>query len=184
VFTRFEKSNVLAAARRMVSYWHERKKAFGDERAYLPMNLSRQYGKSALLPQDVKTLQAGHWLHLPRCKQQQHSGRTVLYHDHSMEPLQEQTTITVTTRILFFMLQIALENEASRKQGFVLLINISNPYAAGLDKTAFPVTMRDLMTKAMPMKIEHVYLICHSPSFNDDSDRDAFITTSESCCSS
>lgn len=177
----------MAAARRMVSYWKERKAAFGDERAFLPMNLVSGHG--ALSPEDVNTLQAGHWLHLPRCDhhhQQNKSRCTVLYHDHSMEPHEDMTTTTAPTtcsfaRIIFFMLQIALENEASREQGFVLLLDVSNPFAACFDE-AFEETMRGLMSKAMPMKIYHINLICNPPPFNDCNDRKAFVKTSKSFC--
>jgi hypothetical protein len=84
-------------------------------------------------------------------------GRTVLYYDRSKCPLSLQHDDEMASRrILFFALQTAMVNETARKNddGFVLLVNMSNPFAA------FDL---DIARHSMPIKVASIHLICSQP---------------------
>ena len=105
-------------------------------------------GNGAMTANDIKTLQLGYLTSLP-CDSM---GRAVLYYDRSKRPSQcEQAP----RRILFFTLQTAMENESSRNNGFVMLVNMLNPFAA------FDL---EVARHSMPMKVAIIHLICNHPS--------------------
>jgi len=76
VFLRYENFNCWNTACRIVSYWEERKRVFG-EKAFLPLAL---VGESALSEEAVRAIHAGFAFGLPNDSE----GRSVLYYDISI----------------------------------------------------------------------------------------------------
>jgi hypothetical protein len=118
---RFHEFDSLAAARRIANHWKKRKRAF------LPITLLT--GQGAMTADDVRILQIGYCINLPRDKK----NRTVLYVDVSKR--RPDTTPFRRKVCIFFLLQCVMENETSRNDAFVLLFNISNPFAANFEPT-------------------------------------------------
>jgi hypothetical protein len=140
----------LAAARRLANYWKIRKEIF-QERAFLPtVDLS---GHGALTADDVRILQTGYCIHLPRDEQ----GRSVLYADNS----KKRSDVTPSQRTKFFIFQCMMENQKTHTDGFVMLFNISNPFAANYEPNNGKV-IRFLLDQCMPVKSIRVHVI-HIP---------------------
>jgi hypothetical protein len=136
----------------LANYWRTRKQVF-HERAFLPINLSVEHG--ALTAYDVRMLKTGYCINLPRDEQ----GRSVLYLDMSKKPPEMSQTSLGT---IFFFGQRYMENEVSRTDGFVLLRNISNPFAAdGPPEEA--ALSKELMVSCMPIRPHRVHLLYISP---------------------
>jgi hypothetical protein len=79
----------------------------------------------ALTTDDVQVLKTGYCINLPRDLHQ----RSVLYFDLS----KKRPETIPSLRIIFFLGQCLMENEATRTLGFVGLYNISNPYAVNFE---------------------------------------------------
>jgi hypothetical protein len=80
----------------------------------------------AMTSEDVITLKTGTARHLPRDTQ----GRTVFFCDGS----KKRPDVIPSFRFIFFLYQIMMENEVSRTDGYVVIYNVSNPYANSFDK--------------------------------------------------
>jgi hypothetical protein len=147
---RFEQGNVVAAARRLASYWKHRKETFGD-RAFLPLDLS---GQGALTVEDVRTLQTGYLLNCPRDENK----RSVLYYDRSKRPQDDKAS----ARILFFALHSTMPNEESQTGGFVLLMNLSNMFSSDINisKVQFASC---LIQDAMAIRVARIHLVYRPP---------------------
>jgi hypothetical protein len=90
-YLRFDSYNTWAAARRLVDYWQGRVELFGEERAYLPLRLTRSPPpantaaetpstiQSALDDLDVEVVNCGTYMVLPKDS----VGRPVILHDRS-----------------------------------------------------------------------------------------------------
>ena len=72
-FLRCEQWDAWAAARRVATYWEYRVKVFGEERAFLPMELLS--GEGALMADEVEALLCGGFQVLP----EDSVGRTLIY---------------------------------------------------------------------------------------------------------
>jgi Divergent CRAL/TRIO domain len=128
-----------------------RREVFGNNRAFLPMNLS---GQGALTEDDVKTLQTGYLLNCP----DDENKSSVLYYDRSKRPQDDKAS----ARILFFALQSTMANEASQKDGFVLLMNLSNVFSSDINISKVQFASR-LIQEAMPIRVKRIHLVCRPP---------------------
>jgi hypothetical protein len=112
-------------------------------------------GQNAMSADDVKTLETGYLLNLPRDEKK----RTVLYYDRSKRPHEDKAS----PRILFFALQSAMQNEAElQTDGFILLINVSNPFASSFNNSKIQLAS-SLIKHSMACTVKKVHLICHQP---------------------
>jgi CRAL/TRIO domain len=120
------------------------------------MNLS---GNGALTQDDVETLQTGYLLNCP-CDHENNS--SVLYYDRSKRPQNDKAS----ARILFFALQSTMANAASQKDGFVLLVNLSNVFSSDFNiaKVRFASS---LLQVAMPIRVKRIHLVCRPPGGRD-----------------
>jgi hypothetical protein len=115
---------------------------------------------------DVRILKTGYIVHLPRDQK----GRTVLYADVSKRP----ADTVPSPRIIFFFGQLVMENEASRRcskeeeeedgngGGFVLIRNISNPFAVDIPP-ANAQCIKECLASCMPIRPHMVHLLYISP---------------------
>lgn len=141
-----------------------RKEVF-EERAFFPIDLS---GNAAMTSDDVKIIRTGTCVNLPRDLKK----RTVLYIDAS----KRRPDTTPSRRTIFFLLQCVMENEASRKDTFVMLANISNPFAGSF----VPSNVKCLkygIAECMPIKDYRIHMI-HIPPADTRVDN-TFINTSK-----
>ena len=120
-------------------------------RAFLPIDLS---GRGAVPPEDVRLLQSGVLMILPKDL----FGKSVLYIDRSK--LLENESIPPT--LVFFLQQRLMENEMSGKVGCTTLVNLSNPFGATFQPKNVALA-KDMIRKAMPLKIGRVHVICSYP---------------------
>jgi hypothetical protein len=134
----------------LANYWKKRKEIF-KERAFLPINLS---SNGALTTEDVRILKTGAGVYIPRDTK----GRTVMYTDVS----KKRPDMMPSLRLVFFFAQCFMENEICRKDGFVLIRNISNPFAADVIPE-HQALIKDLLASCMPVRPHRVHLFCISP---------------------
>jgi hypothetical protein len=104
----------------------------------------------------VRILRTGYKVNLPRDKK----GRSVLYSDVS----KKSPEMIPSLRIVFFYGQSVMENEVSRSNdgGFVLIWNISNPFAANFVKVNQELS-KDLIAYCMPIRCHKVPLFYIAP---------------------
>ena len=139
----------------MARYWKHRKEALGD-RAFLPLvDLS---GNCGLTTEDVQLLQTGYCVNLPRDQ----SGRSVIYVDVSKRTPGKQTS----KRVVFFVLQCVMENELSRSDEFVILVNMSNPFSGNFQMLNLEFA-KLLLDQCMPIQDFRLHLI-YSPTTQFD----------------
>jgi hypothetical protein len=156
-FIRFEQCNFWAAARRLVTYWKERKALFGD-RAFRPLKLLT--GAGALNEADITVLRFCWLAMLPN----DNEGRSVLYFDRSRILSHENNELIFESkcRVSFFWLSILSENIASQSDGFVFIIRICSKIAGHVylrgAKTFF-----HLIRNAMPTRIKTAHATCCPP---------------------
>jgi hypothetical protein len=129
-----------------------------EERTFLPINLS---GQGAMTIDDVNVLKTGYTVNIPRDKK----NRTVIYIDNS----RKGPDMLPSRRTIFFFGQCFMENEVSRCHdnsnqdgGFVILCNISNPFAANFIE-ANHQCMEDLIASCMPIRPHNVLLLHIAP---------------------
>jgi hypothetical protein len=132
----------------LANYWKKRKEIFA-ERAFLPIDLT---GNGAMTADDVKLLQTGYTINLPRDEK----NRRIIYTDMSKKP----PDTVPSPRVVFFFCQCIMENnKASHRQyGHVLLYNISNPFASSFE-TENVKCMQFLLQHCMPVGKPLVYFI-------------------------
>lgn len=111
-------------------------------------------GRGAIPLEDVHTLQSGVLMILPKDVE----GNSVIYVDRSK--LLESDRIS--PRLVFFVLQRMMDNELSAKNGFVALINLSNPFGATWQKDNV-AKAKDLVRKAMLVKVGQIHVVCSPP---------------------
>jgi len=137
-----ENMNVLAAARRLASYWTMRRDVFED-RAFLPLN---QTGEGALSRGDMALLSNGFLMQLPNTQ----TGHSVLLYDQSKSDKQAKDS---NYRIIFYWLSVAAENVKSRKEGLIILSLVQNVKRVSQVKGR---SMEAIMN-VLPMRIQHVH---------------------------
>lgn len=157
LFMRFAKQDVRAASQRMERYWSQRRSIFGDSRAYLPMT---QTGEGALTPSEVKSLRQGRqWFVLPATEQQREMVHLVCSFDVFTG------SDVVDLRCLFYLLFVAMHNQAVQRDGLVLMIALpelgddGNP--RGMDPHATKNVHRflDLLSEAMPIRLKSIHFV-------------------------
>lgn len=146
-FLQRENYNVWNAAARLVAYWEERKKLFG-ERSLLPLTL---VGKSALSQDIIQVIRAGAVFLLPNDTK----GRSVVY---CTDKILRDSPISVALQGLFYQQFNSMRNSQNIKDGFVFILRRS-------DKRGNPRRTKlivDLMLKAMPIKIHSMHILTAS----------------------
>jgi hypothetical protein len=147
-FLHRENFDPWAAAKRLVTYWKERKALFG-ERAFLPMN---QTGKGALSAEDIIVLNTKFVVILPPDQ----DNRTIIYYDKLR--MVDETLFSIESRLrtCFYWYQVASENPVSQSEGIISMnpvfhgnLNMHN-LAAGIS----------LLNYAMPLRLYSVHLMC------------------------
>jgi hypothetical protein len=146
-FLQRENFDPWAAAKRLVTYWKERKVLFG-ERAFLPMD---QTGKGALSDEDLKVLNTKFLVILPPDQ----SNRTILYYDRLR--MADETLYSVESRLrtIFYWMQVASENPVSQSEG-IISMNIVH----GKLNRGNLAAIISIMKHAMPMRLYSVHLVC------------------------
>jgi hypothetical protein len=151
-FLHFEKFNAWAAARRLVTYWSSRVAIFGEEKAFLPLDLT---GKGALDEEDQAFLNSGCVVTLPNDSK----NRSVICIDRSNKI---HGADDMCIRPLFFLLSAASENEMSQKDGCIVLVVLNSP--TGVTFHAGNVSQAtELVRKALPLRLKKSHLLCCPP---------------------
>lgn len=110
LFLRREGCNSRAAAQRLVSYWEDRKTAFG-EMAFVPLSFA-SYTNEAM-----RALWEGVFVQLPNDSR----GRTVLYRDNT-----KLATLSLKARLqlIFYLDGVSANNPRSVEEGIVLITTV------------------------------------------------------------
>jgi hypothetical protein len=149
-FLWYEKYNISAAARRLVSYWECRKELFG-ERSFLPIT---QLEKGALSEDDVAVLQTGYLALLP----DDTDGCAVVCYDGSrLDPNVEDLDGMKRLRCLFYTLSVVSEKRRACVDGFVC-IEIASELSFEQSKGRF----FELAEKVLPVHLKALHLV-HIP---------------------
>ena len=109
-FLERESFNCWDAAKRLVSYWEAREKAFG-EKAFLPLALT---GETALSDECLLAIREGVMRMLP----QDTEGRSVLCYEHNRY---RKLSIANRIQMAFYFCNISMRNPLSQKQGVCIL---------------------------------------------------------------
>jgi hypothetical protein len=149
-FLWYEKYNISAAARRLVSYWEFRKELYG-ERAFLPMT---QLKNGALSEDDVAVLQTEYLVLLP----DDTDGCAVVCYDGSrLDPNVEDLDGMKRLRCLFYTLSVVSEKRRACVDGFVC-IEIASELSFEQSKGRF----FELAEKVLPVHLKALHLV-HIP---------------------
>lgn len=147
-FLRREAYDVWAAAKRLVAYWDERKKIFG-ERAFRLMILT---GEGALSLLDIEVFKTGYLVLLPA----DYNGRAVICYDPSrLSSYCRETRL----RCLFYVMTIACEYEKTFEEGFIGMAIINK---SGFQRTLGLHGPQDLVSRALPVKLAGSHVV-HCP---------------------
>jgi len=137
------------AAERLVDYWAERKKIFGD-RAFFPLTL---FGESALSEEVIRVIRSGISLLIPN----DNSGRSVMCcHQARLA----ECPIHVNLQAAFYHHFILMRNAQNRKDGYVWLINKENNM---LDPRRGKLLL-EFMRAFMPVKVHSIHVLTTSGS--------------------
>jgi len=160
-FLKRENCNPSDAAKRLISYWEDRKKAFG-ERAFLPLN-STSYTEEAFC-----ALWQGVYQILPN----DGKGRKVVYCD---DKILSRLSLKSRLQLVFFLDYIAQWQQSNRKidddsnnkvnddgPGIVLITAVDN---ISFDCTSKAVTL--LIRNSMPTLVSSIHILCKNFSEND-----------------
>jgi hypothetical protein len=112
-YFRCEKGNATVAANRLVRYWKQRQKLFGESRAFLPMN------QDGALAADEAALLKGFVTVLPHDQK----GRPVVFFDR-IRAIPTIVTRASVIRVLWYVLQKTCEDRSTQRTGFVFLKNL------------------------------------------------------------
>jgi hypothetical protein len=152
-FLRFENFDPWAAAKRLVSYWEQRKQIFG-ERAFLPMDMS---GNGALAAQDIAAVNTRFNVILPPDQ----DNRTVLCYNPIPTSGLRLCSSQSRLRAVFYWFQILSEIKEVQTDGMVLLSVI---YSPSFEKNRTNVTAGlHLIRNAIPVRIHSVHMVCNPP---------------------
>jgi len=142
-FIRACDGDLWAAARRLCTYWKERKDLF-RERAFLPLTLT---GNGALTLEDTYCLQGGFPCLLPRTS----SGQQVMFLDRRQ--LTSDDTPENRLRAGFYLAKKIAQDERAQTEGVTMLVLLSGPGLFTVDydycKTAW-----GLVANIFPVKIK------------------------------
>jgi hypothetical protein len=147
-FLHRENFDPWAAAKRLVTYWKERKALFG-ERAFLPMN---QTGNGALSAEDIIVLNTKFVVILPPDQ----DNRTILYYNkHRMV---DETLCSVESRLrtVFYWYQVASENPVSQSEG-IISMNLVVHGHMNMRNLAASIS---LLNHAVPLRLYSIHLMC------------------------
>mmetsp|Transcript_26833 Transcript_26833/g.61732 ORF Transcript_26833/g.61732 Transcript_26833/m.61732 type:complete len:1310 (-) Transcript_26833:22-3951(-) len=154
-FLRKENDNLWAAARRMIRYWDARATIFGQERAFLPLNLS---GQGALSPTDVAAVATGFQNVLPcDC-----AGRSVVFFDFT-KLLRHGPTEASFQRAFFYIRSIVALNPMSQTEGYVGLAKLCSGFLSFIPWLA---RLGQMMEQALPITVNCVYHLDPNSFFN------------------
>ena len=151
-FVRYSNYSVPDGAERLVLYWEERRKLFGDERAFLPLTLT---GMGALTSDDAWSLKAGYPALLPTST----SGLQVMLCDQR-QVLQNSST-DVQVRGAFYLIHLLSKDDIAQAEGVLLLVALTMPRLQSYDtnfqriffsltKLVFPVRFRIHVLNRLP----------------------------------
>ena len=144
--------SIEPAARRLLLYWNERQKLFGEDRAFLPMKLT---GTGALTNSDVLQLKGGFPALLPKTT----TGLQVAFYDRR-QAIQTGNTVGTRARCMFYLAHLlAQEDDSSQTDGAVLLILLTMPRIHGYDKESTRKVW-SLMKNVLPIKWKIHILNC------------------------
>jgi hypothetical protein len=155
-FLRFENSDPLAAARRLVSYWRIRCETFRD-RAFLPMD---QTGEGALDRRDLAVLNSAFLTQLPNDS----SGCSVICCDGSR--LEKCPPHSAQLRIFFYLWSMVLLNDLSLTNGYCLLFTMPDP---PLEQAL--IDSLGVITLMWPARLKCFHLLCCCRSGTNDLSR-------------
>lgn len=156
------RGDAYAACRRVLGYWSLRLEWFGEERAFLPMNLS---GTGALTPADIDVLHTGFMMLLP----EDNMGRAVAFHDRARLTNPDVMDVPKRKRCIFYVLSVASESASCRQNGLVFL----SAFCDKTRKSTFDLQM--LSDKVALMKKEvlpyhfvglHIVMLSQRPILN------------------
>jgi hypothetical protein len=138
-----------------VGYWEHRKKIFG-KRWLLPLTLS---GEGALDTTDLDLLRSGFVVLLHASVA---DGRYVLYINRCRSPADDAESLESKLRIMFYLMAVAAENDASRNIGFHIVKYLGDdiPEETHYDREATRRTMELLLSKCIPVRVRSLHLLC------------------------
>lgn len=156
-FLERENQDIWAAALRLAQYWEKRKELFGDEKAFLPLDLS---GAGALDACDVDTIASGVLAPLTN------SDRSLVYlFDRSRfagGPVDLQKSLL---RSLFYWGFRIMNNATARSEG-ITAVGVVNMQGNNLGRLDAKHAL-DLVQDAFPIKIKVIHLCLAPHSAND-----------------
>jgi len=151
-----------AAAEGILAHWEHRRRLFGAERAFLPMNIT---GDGALCSDDIRILNAGHVVILP----DDTKGRTVVCFDRSRLE-SDMRCSDARLRASFYLLQVAASQVMTAKKSTEVVM------VRAVDLTYFRFKVYKLMLlmkEAFPLRLVEVHVVAALPDpsarrlFND-----------------
>jgi len=148
-FLQAEDYNSGAAAERILRYWEERTKLFGENHAFLPLS------QRAALSNDDIALTSGVFQLLP---QKDSAGRTLMMFDPSQ--FSSDCSSDSMLRVLWYMMHIILEDPISRGNGFVLIVHPTTNDSAKTMNLEFIFRGISFIGDIMPLKLRGLH-ICH-----------------------
>jgi hypothetical protein len=149
-FLRCEDFDPSAAAKRLVSYWQQRKEIFG-KRAFLPMDLT---GSAAVGVEDIAIVNTKFVAILPPDR----DNHTVIYYDRL--PTKDVSLYSSESRLraLFYWFQVISESKAAQTDGVVFLNVVPEK-----SNRAYFMAGLSLMKNAIPVRVHSLHLIFKPP---------------------
>ena len=160
IFLQFEKNDISAAARRLTTYWRERKSLF-VERAFRPMTLD---GEGALSNEDLALLRSGYVIWLPP----DHLGRPVLWINTMRLKCFGKFHPTVFRCNFYGGLLCMDQEKATGDSDVVLMVNFDSDSLERLQGDTPPFL--PLVQRAFPFRLREVHMVL----CNEDNDEFLF----------
>ena len=147
LFLRLHDFHVWNAVQTFLGYWEARLNVFGEERAFLPLNLT---GKGALTEDDIQALNACHTALIP----EHASGAPVIMCCPHNAPETSQDSIA---RTFFYIRNVAAMNPLAQAQGYFGLIRYSPTFKEMASSQGMRMGMATL--EYIPIAIRHIVML-------------------------
>jgi hypothetical protein len=156
LFLRATRFDATAAADRMVQYWTEKRKVFGDENTFHPLVLATDLTAAEL----EAALRAGGLVVLPGTDQ---AGRAVLYMDQTKWDHSGAVGRTRMLKALWYLVHVALQKQESvSKRGLTLLIYNGPTFALRQFDRKLTTVLFHLLRHVLPIRLTNVRHVSRS----------------------
>lgn len=153
---RSEVFRVNDAAKRIIAYWDKRVEIFGEDKAFLPLNLS----ENGPFRDDEKALAIG--LFRPT-QQKDDGGRAMVFYNPARLPLDKSYDRKSLVRVFWYILHAVLEDEEVQKNGVVFIVCLTNFKRSQFDRHLTKLnagSTKDIL----PIRVSAIH-VCDPPIF-------------------